>query len=163
MPVSRKRRKAKKGKKNKVHSLSHWNAHSATQREVENRMRKRALESDLNVSFESGLHKHSVSALVIEFGQDIIDMCYTKDDYLKFIPFIVVCWNLGNFNNEQRDKIDLKMLKIMDQVQIEEMMEFLIERKRSHYNEYKYLITDYEIIFEEGNPRLMVTSANLND
>jgi len=153
MPVSKNRRKKKKNrslvKKKRVKTSP------------ESRMMKKMKGYGLE-NYEIGKFKDSVSELVLDFSHDLIERCISKEDYEKYIPFIIICWNIGNIEEEYKREEEIKRLLQQLQIkEIEEELRMLIKRKLEYYSEYKYAILNYDISYPEGKFYLVLASVRL--
>lgn len=113
-------------------------------------------------NYERGEFEDSVSSLVLDFAADWIEECESKEMYFRVIPFVILCWNIGNAQDAQKREEGIQ--KIIDEMgtAFTESCRMLVNRKFDFYNEYKYLVVEYDITSPNDNLYLTVVSAKLN-
>jgi hypothetical protein len=158
MPKSRKRIKKKIEKKNRSgrqKTTSSWTA----------RLRKKLASSNLleGAEIKKGAFGIKVSELILDFGSDLIEGCKTEEDYRRIVPLLIICWNIGNLPEEEREENIETMLKELNFNEIEDIIRMLIDRKVDFYDEHKYLIAEYIItMLSDGDMHLAVASVEIN-
>lgn len=156
MPVSRNRRKKKSGAKPNVN------------RQVmpigDKRLLNKIQSSDIfkNTRIVKNAFGVKVSELILEYGEDLIEPCRTEEDFRKFVPFVILCWNTALLPEEEREKeipVILKKLKVKE---IEAGIRSLIDRKLKYYDQYKFFVGDHEItMLKDGGMHLSVASFQI--
>ncbi len=160
MPKSKNRKKKKKkpidysSQKNRKNTLERNNAI------LKKRMLQNAAESNLKI----GKFKHSVSELILDYGKIYIDEYETETEVAKIIGLLIFGWNIGSIEESLREQALLNTLEKMNLIEIESFIRELVDRKITYYDEYKYIVTDYELSFgSTGGINLSVASAQVEE
>lgn len=153
MPVSKKR---KKKKKKKTTSMVH-NPYL----EARERVTKKLEKSPYSQKIKYEQFEDSVSGLILEFGKDYIDQCLNKQDYHIIIPIIIICWNVSNFEEEERPALLEKFSEELDLSAFENDIQILIDRKIKKYSQYRYFVVQYDISFPNDDLHLEVASTKM--
>jgi len=92
-------------------------------------------------------HQHNMPELLMEFVKDELETFVKQDDKRMLMSACITCWNIGcNGDKEVMEKqLQDICYKVSASPEMQQSMRRLIERKVTHYNEYQYFITDYEI------------------
>jgi len=156
MPRSRKRKK--KVIKKKRHANN-----NGVPPDVDRKLRRK-VEQQGSVYTNAIKHKHLVSELILDFLGDEKYYCHTTEDANRVAELGITCWNIALLDEEDREKqiVDL-MEKFNNDPRIEVTFRKLIDRKKEHFDEYKYLIASHEVtLMPSGQMHLSVASANLD-
>lgn len=157
MPVSRKRKKRKGGKKQasgRQRVIPDWN------RKLLEKLRSSEVLKDVKVEHER--FEVKVSELIMDYGADLIANCKTESDYNKYLPFLIMCWNTAILPPEKREESIKQMVEELNAKEIEADIRSLIDRKVKFYGAYKYFIVDYIItMLEDGDIHLSVASTEV--
>jgi len=161
MPTSRKRKK--KTNKKKRHPSRNDVLDGAYNRMTQ-KMRKDGIKSRIS----RVPHKHRISELLMDFLSENYKTCTTEREERRLISLGIICWNIANFNKEQREE---QLQQALDKIEtdmgisdiMEPIMRDLVNKKVKHYNKYKYLITNYDISYlPNGQLHLSVASAKID-
>ena len=155
MPTSRRRKKKKGGK----------SQGGRRQRSNPNMQLKKRLESSemfKGAEVEYGTFGVKVSELILDFGADLLEECTTEADYKKYVPFLIMCWNMANLPEEEREDSIKTMVETLNAKEIEAYIRMLVDRKVKYYGDYKYFVAEYEItMLKGGDMHLSVASMEL--
>ncbi|MBM2813799.1 MAG: hypothetical protein HW421_561 [Ignavibacteria bacterium] len=123
------------------------------------------IENTGKISFKKKPFKEKASQIIIEFAEPLLELTKNDDEIRAVIEFAVVAWNIAILPANIRDKeykYALNLFKYNSQ-QITEL-DKLIKRKELLFNQYNFLIQDYEIDFTiEGELNLSVMVAIKED
>eukprot|EP01024_Parvocaulis_polyphysoides_P053789 TRINITY_DN537_c2_g1_i1.p2 TRINITY_DN537_c2_g1~~TRINITY_DN537_c2_g1_i1.p2 ORF type:complete len:122 (+),score=20.03 TRINITY_DN537_c2_g1_i1:274-639(+) len=106
MPVSRKRKKKKSKKKKHEYGKKPQMRKSNLNKNLWNKMKSSEMLEGFKI--KEGHFKVKVSELILEYGDEYISRCETELEYKKFVPFIIMCWNIGNFPEESEREDGIK-------------------------------------------------------
>lgn len=144
MPVSKKRKKKKSKAQKHVFGRKPQKKTPNYNQKLAAKLKSR--EGFENIEVEQNLSKVKVSEVFLAYASDHIERCSSESEYRKFVPFLVMCWNLGNIKEEeQREKEIQTFIRKMGMQEIEEDIRILVDRKLRYYSEDRYHIVDYEI------------------
>jgi hypothetical protein len=114
-----------------------------------------------NIIFAENL-SFKISDLVFEL---ILPFVSTNEDtdWETCISLGVIAWNLATLPqkeyNEGYNEILNEMKMQADDFDTNKLnLDFLIERKREHFDQYKVIIMDYKLTYNNKRPYLLVTS-----
>lgn len=153
MPVSRKRKKKKPHRHNRPAQTNSSNSYAM--KRLENKLMDISHLKDYKIE----KFKDSVSSLILDFGRDFIENCESKEDYLRIVPFVIICWNLGSMENEEQLEEAIQKITKELGADFEDYCRMLVDRKKIVYDEYKYFVVEYDISFPNDNLYLSVMSA----
>jgi hypothetical protein len=131
--------------------------------EMRDSMRKKY--KDNNIIFAENL-PIKVSDLVFKLITPFITT-YEDTDWETCIPMGIIAWNLASMPQKRYDecynKIFIEMKKNTNDIEpYKTDLDFLIERKRKYFNQYKVIITDYKLTYNNRKPYLLVSSQFIN-
>jgi len=89
-------------------------------------------------------------------------MCEDEKDYKKFASILIMAWNLGHFNDEEREHSFKEISKLLNPNEYRDIIDMLVSRKKMYYDEYKYFVMEYDITMVGDKPNLSVASVNLD-
>jgi len=165
MPKSRKRKKTKKKVAN--------NFAQRNRNKVLEQNRTKRLQENLNQmqlpktpKIKRNALKHKVSELLVEYGEDLLDECYEREDYHKAMMMLILCWNTG-IVADTKEEIDKALDSMLEKMHVSSEKAFfvsMVEKKKRFYGEYNYIIMNYDIDFsDEDNPYISVVSFDKNN
>lgn len=156
MPVSKKRKK-------KQQSPSSKSKKEPKIKHSHKRLIKKIKNSELDYKIDPDLKfKRKVSELVLEYGAGFIQHCTTDDELRKAIPLLILCWNIGCLESEERLIRSKKIIQELNLFEIEDIIQNLIDRKATFYSEYRYHIVEYDLFLDNEDLRLNVASLELD-
>lgn len=144
MPRSRKRKKKKPKSQKHVFGRKPQKKKPNYNQKLEEKLKSREGFEDIEV--QQNFSKVKVSELFLDYASDHIEGCSSEPEYRKFVPFLVMCWNLGNIiEEEKREKEIQTFVTKMGMQEIEDEVRRLVDRKLTYYGEDRYHIVEYEI------------------
>jgi len=105
--------------------------------------------------------------LVLDFLSQELAYCDTEEEERKLVSLGIICWNIGNFNKEQREEQIQSVLEgLSNEIGAAEGMEViirdLVNKKVKYFSKYRYIITSYDIsLTPEGSLYLTVASSKI--
>jgi hypothetical protein len=109
-----------------------------------------------------------ISEVLLDFAAPLLERFETEVPVKNIIPMAIFAWNLALTRNEDHNKAINEMAKVLslDEKGIEEMnnlMRWLVDRKRNHFAEHKRRILDYRLSDLGERYGLQVVSVSAPD
>ncbi len=118
------------------------------------------------VFLDSNSHPIKMSAVILEFADDMLRHADTRSEKKKAITLACFAWNLAMFkekNGEYQTQLAslLKQMGIKDQLDkdhMEQLIDALVDKKINEYSTINRFIADYQIDFSRDELMLNVAS-----
>jgi len=110
-----------------------------------------------------------MSEVLLDFAEPLLDTLDEDDDFKAAISFAALCWNCSFLPlKEQREQLNAMVdgLGKSDpqmRLEVERQIRMLLERKKTMFASDNRMIINFEVVEEEGRPRLLVISTFLKD
>jgi len=117
---------------------------------------------------QQSFHAPKMSQVILDFAEPLLD---DIDDELfeNAIDCAVSCWNLSFLPEKEQQRHVRKILNglgesdPMTRLEIEDWVQMLLGRKKAFFADDGRMVLSYQVVEEEGQRRLLVTSAWTKD
>ena len=115
---------------------------------------------------EGPLGPKKLADVIYDYAEPLFEGVFELEDIQNALRFGVVLWNLSFLPEEQRNNFLCNQTTIIEAEQLEkfaELVHLMVERRRSFFTDYPYLVTDYEIVGKDSSVDFAVKYAPLDD
>jgi len=110
-----------------------------------------------------------MSEVILEFAEPLMHRCENDDQQKKIIALSIVAWNISCLPENQQEQSKKEAVKkflsgdIKAQLFIEDLLNYLLERKKKYFSHDKRVVINYQICELDDTFNLMVASSVLQE
>jgi len=110
-----------------------------------------------------------MSEVLLDFAEPLLDTLDDDDDFKAAISFAALCWNCSLLPPKEQGQqlsamVDgLGKSDALMRLEVEDKICMLLERKRTSFASDNRMVVSFEVVQDQGRPRLLVVSAFVKD
>lgn len=137
---------------------------SDSQKQLMQKAKDQAAGEDREVVIDTS-NPQKMSEIIIDYAEPLLAIAATDKDQEKAVIMAITFWNLAILKeNERQDMIDSLITKLMqagDPADLNQTMEYFIERKQLLYPDVNRMVLDYDCVHTSDRLHLNVVSSSL--
>ncbi|MCL5991410.1 MAG: hypothetical protein M1419_04840 [Bacteroidetes bacterium] len=109
--------------------------------------------------------KYKVSEIILDFARPLINECTDNEQIKIAIMTSITAWNLATLSEDKKQEFWNKMnAEIGDSEEATQIINEMINIKKKLYDEYNFIVRDYELQFDiHDNLHLSVAANQLSN